>query len=435
MLGVRLLKRCFSRREFVSVKHDDWCQIIRPKPYNSRYFSSGTSEIPKTDNSPLAGVRILDLTRIVAGPFCTMTLGDLGAEVIKIEMPGSGDETRKWGPPYITNSSETVYFISLNRNKKSVCINLKSGRDIIYDLAAKCDVLIENYIPGKLDELGLGYEDIKKVAPQIVYCSLTGYGTKGPYANRPGYDVIASSVGGLLHITGPEGGEPCKVGVAMVDMSTGLYAHGAILAALLQRTQTGRGQKIDCNLLSTQISTLIYVGANYLNAGVETKRRGTAHASIVPYQAFKTSDGEYLTIGAGSDQQFRALCEKLSLKELASDEKYVTNKLRVENRDQLLKILSEHFQKRSMSEWLKILDGSPFPYGPVNSIEKLVKEMQHPTAGTVKVVGPPVVFSEGQNEVRLPPPTLGQHTDEVLRNVLQYPADKISELRSKGIVQ
>ena len=323
------------------------------------------------DGSPLAGIRILDLTRIVAGPFCTMTLGDLGAEIIKIERPGTGDEARKWGPPYVGDSSETCYFMSVNRNKKSICVNLKSGRDVLYELAAKCDVLVENYVPGKLDEFGLGYEDIKKVAPQLVYCSLTGFGTVGPYSKRPGYDVIAASIGGLLHITGPTDGEPCKVGVAVVDLATGLYAHGAIMAALLQRTRTGRGQKIDCNLLSTQVSCLINVASNYLNAGVETKRRGTAHESIVPYQAFKTSDGEYVTVGAGSDKQFEGLCHKLGLKELTTDERFINNKLRVKNRETLLKILYEQFEKKSLSEWLKLFDGSTFPYGPINSIEKV----------------------------------------------------------------
>lgn len=397
------------------------------------------------DRSPLAGVRILDLTRIVAGPFCTMMLGDLGAEVIKIERPEGGDEARKWGPPFLKDSSESCYFLAMNRNKKSVSVNLKSGRELIYELAKKCDVLAENYVPGKLDELGLGYDDIKKIAPHLIYCSLTGYGNEGPYAKRPGYDAIASSIGGQLHITGHKDGEPCKVGVAMVDISTGLYAHGAILAALLQRTKTGRGQKIDCNLLSTQVSCLINVASNYLNAGLEAQRRGTAHESIVPYQAFPTSDGEYITIGAGSDQQFASLCKKLNLESLSSDERFLNNKLRVKNREVLIRILMEQFQKKSLTQWLKILDGSPFPFGPVNNMEKvfndphiqhikLVKEMEHPTAGSLKVVGPPVVYSEACNEVRLPPPLLGQHTDEVLGELLNYSKEKIQSLRASGVI-
>ncbi|KAJ9583379.1 hypothetical protein L9F63_022286, partial [Diploptera punctata] len=414
--------------------YNSWCGFRYLLPTHSnfyRYFSANNITISEKDNSPLAGIKVLDLTRIVAGPFCTMTLGDLGAEIIKIERPGSGDESRKWGPPYIGDTSETCYFMSVNRNKKSICVNLKSGKEVLYDLAAKCDVLVENYVPGKLDEYNLGYEEIKTYAPHLVYCSLTGYGTEGPYSRRPGYDVIAASVGGMLHITGPFEGEPCKVGVAMVDIATGLYAHGAIMAALLQRTRTGKGQKIDCNLLSTQVSCLINVASNYLNGGIDTKRRGTAHESIVPYQAFKTSDDEYLTIGTGSDQQFVSLCEKLNLKELAVDDRFLNNKLRVQNRQSLLKILCEQFVKKPMSDWLKILEGSPFPYGPINSIPKvfndphiqhieLVKELDHPVAGKIKVVGPPVVYSEGRNEVRLPPPTLGQHTEEILGDLLGY---------------
>lgn len=216
----------------------------------------------------------------MAGPYCTMVLSDLGADVIKIERPGNGDESRKWGPPFIKNSKDSVYFLANNRNKRSCCVDLKKGTDIIYDLARKCDVLVENYIPGKLDEYKLGYEHISKVNPSIVYCSITGYGNVGPYAKRPGYDVIAASMGGLLHITGSENGPPAKVGVAVTDLATGLYAHGAIMVALLQRMKTGKGQKIDVNLLSTQVASLINVASNYLNAQKEAKRWGTAHESI-----------------------------------------------------------------------------------------------------------------------------------------------------------
>lgn len=397
--------------------------------------------------APLRGVRILDLTRIVAGPYCTMILGDLGAEILKIERPGAGDEARKWGPPFVGASEEACYFIALNRNKKSVCIDIKSekGRKILFDLAAKSDVLVENYVPGKLDELGLGFEDFRKTSPHLVYCSITGYGPEGPYRNKPGYDVIAASLGGLLHITGPENGEPVKVGVAMTDLATGLYAHGAIMAALIKRAKTGQGQKIDCNLLSTQISTLINIGSNYLNAGKEAKRLGTAHESIVPYEAFRTKDG-YFTVGSGSDKQFEDFCKRVGRSELAENAKFKTNKLRVENRAQLLQILRSIFITKTNKEWREIFEGSSFPSGAVNSLKEtfedphvkavgLVETLKHPTAGEIKVVGHPVKYSEGGVEIRSPPPTLGQHTDFVLREILNYGADTIDQLRKQKVIQ
>ncbi|KAL2734234.1 succinate--hydroxymethylglutarate CoA-transferase [Vespula squamosa] len=363
--------------------------------------------LPENDSSPLSGIRILDLTRIVAGPYCTMILGDLGAEVIKIEKPGSGDEARKWGPPFFNGTQESAYFVSVNRNKKSICIDLKKGRNIIYELAKKSDVLVENYIPGKLMKMGLGYTDIKKIAPHLIYCSLTGYGSAGPYANRPGYDVIASSIGGLLNITGFKDGPPCKVGVAMTDMATGLYAHGAIMAALLQRLKTKEGQWIQCNLLSTQIASLINIGSNYLNAGQEATRWGSEHESIVPYEAFPTKDG-YLTVGAGSDFQFIELIQKMQLIELGNNNKFKNNVNRVQNRKELLNILRSEFKKKTNKEWMTIFEGSTFPYGPVNTIGQvfeddhvkhigLVKEMEHSNIGKIRVVGPPVTYSYANN--------------------------------------
>nr|XP_012144158.1 PREDICTED: succinate--hydroxymethylglutarate CoA-transferase isoform X2 [Megachile rotundata] len=317
--------------------------------------------------SPLSDVRVLDLTRIIAGPYCTMILGDLGAEILKVEKPGSGDEARKWGPPFIKDTQESVYFLSVNRNKKSICIDLKEGKDIIFELAKKCDVLVENYIPGKLKQMGLGYEDISKIAPHIIYCSLTGYGYEGPYANRPGYDVIAASVGGLLHITGEKDGPPCKVGVAVTDIATGLYAHGAILAALYQRKNTNKGQWIQCNLLATQVAGLINIGSNYLNAGKEAVRWGSEHESIVPYEAFPTKDG-YMTVGTGSDIQFIDLAKRMQLTELLNSDKYKNNKARVENRNELLPLLRKKFKTKSNKEWALVFEGASFPYGPINTI-------------------------------------------------------------------
>ncbi|XP_012272977.1 succinate--hydroxymethylglutarate CoA-transferase isoform X1 [Orussus abietinus] len=398
-----------------------------------------------SDRFPLSGVRILDLTRIVAGPYCTMILGDLGAEVLKIERPGTGDESRKWGPPFFEGTQESTYFSCVNRNKKSVCIDLKKGRQVIYDLIKECDVLVENYVPGKLKEMGLGYEDIRKIAPKLIYCSLTGYGSTGPYASKPGYDVIAASVGGLMHITGPKDGPPCKVGVAMTDLATGLYAHGAIMAALLQRAKTNEGQWIQCDLLSTQVASLINVASNYLNAGKEATRWGSEHESIVPYESFPTKDG-YLTVGTGSDAQFIALLRILELPQLADNKKFKTNTERVKNREELLHILRSEFKRKTNKEWMEVLADAPFPWGPVNSIGQvfddphiknigLVKEMEHATVGKVKLVGPPVIYSYAQNEARLPPPTLGQHTSEVLKELLKYSEATIKNLIHDKVIQ
>ncbi|XP_040521798.1 succinate--hydroxymethylglutarate CoA-transferase isoform X3 [Gallus gallus] len=344
---------------------------------------------------PLDGVKILDLTRVLAGPFATMNLGDLGAEVIKVERPGTGDDTRAWGPPFV--GTESVYFLSVNRNKKSIAINMKNSRGakLIRELAAVSDVFVENYIPGKLAEIGLGYEDIAKIAPHIVYCSITGYGQTGPMVQRGGYDSIAAAISGLTHITGHEGGEPVRVGVAMTDLATGLYACGAIMAGLLQKYKTGKGMHIDCNLLSSQVACLTHVAANYLNCKIEAKRWGTAHGSIVPYQAFKTEDG-YIVVGAGNDQQFVTVCQILNLPEVIKDSRYKTNKLRVQNRKELIDILSTRFSEKTTVEWLQLFEGSGVPYGPINNMQQvfsepqvlhneLVMEMDHPIAGRIAV--------------------------------------------------
>lgn len=401
------------------------------------------------DSPPLEGVKVLDLTRIVAGPFCTMTLGDLGAEIIKIEKPKTGDECRKWGPPFIGNeqTKQSCYFLCLNRNKKSICIDLKSqkGKEIIYELAKKCDVFVENYIPGKLDDLKLSYNYLKEIAPHLIYCSITGYGPSGPYSKKPGYDVIAASIGGLLHITGNQNGEPVKVGVAVTDIATGLYAHGAIMAALIKRNKTGRGQRIDCNLLSTQIASLINIGSNYLNAGIEGKRWGTAHESIVPYEAFPTKDG-YFTVGTGSDKQFFDLCKLIKSEDLIKNPKFSTNKLRVENRIELISILCSIFSQKTNLELTQLFKNASFPCGPINTLKetfndphvkevKLVREISHHVTGKIKIVAPPVNYSEGGNEIRLPPPLLGEHTEEILVDILGYSKKSITELKKDCVIE
>ncbi|KAM9649292.1 succinyl-CoA:glutarate CoA-transferase isoform 2-T2 [Morphnus guianensis] len=361
---------------------------------------------------PLDAVKILDLTRVLAGPFATMILGDLGAEVIKVERPGAGDDTRAWGPPFA--GTESVYFLSVNRNKKSIAINMKDskGAKLIRELAAVSDVFVENYIPGKLAEMGLGYEDIKKIAPHIVYCSITGYGQTGPMVQRGGYDSIAAAVSGLMHITGHEDGEPVRPGVAMTDLATGLYTYGAIMAGLLQRHKTGKGLHIDCNLLSSQ--------------------------------AFKTKDG-YIVVGAGNDQQFVTVCKILNLPEVSKDSRYRTNTLRVQNRKELIDILSTRFSEKATIEWLQLFEGSGVPYGPINNMQQvfsdpqvlhngLVMEMNHPTAGKIAVPGPGVRYSEFAVSHPKPPPLVGQHTVEILKGMLGYEDDAIEELLHTGAV-
>lgn len=395
-------------------------------------------------DGPLSGVRIIDLTRILAGPFAAMLLSDLGAEIIKVERPNKGDETRSWGPPFL--GSESCYFLSVNRNKKSIAVDLKhpKGASLLQDLAKCSDVLIENFIPGALDRLGLGYDNLKEVAPHLVYCTISGYGSSGPYQNRPGYDVMAASIAGLLWSTGPEEGEPCKVGVAMTDLATGLYAHGAVMAALLDRQKTGCGQKIDCSLLATQISCMVNLASNFLNGGKEAKKWGTAHESIVPYQAFPTNDG-CLIVGALSNDQFTTLCQVIGLENLLLDERYSTNALRVKNRETLIVALKNVFQQKSTQEWLSILEGYSLPYAPINSLsqafsdpqvihDKMVQTVDHPTAGKIKQVAPAVSFSTSQNKIRMAPPLLGQHTRYVLSNILKYSEEQIQELKKHSVI-
>lgn len=405
-----------------------------------------TSAASSPSGRPLEGIRVLDLTRVLAGPYCTMILGDLGAEVIKVEepWPSTGDETRSWGPPFL--GSESTYFLCVNRNKKSITVNFKTkaGAEIIKKLARSSDVLVENFLPGKLAAYGLDYKSLSVDCPSLVYCSITGYGQSGPYAQRPGYDVAAAAVGGLMHITGPKDGEPCKVGVAVTDLSTGLYAYGSIVAALLRRTKTGTGVHIDCNLLATQVASLVNIASNYLNAGVDTERQGTAHVSIVPYQAFATADG-YIVVGAGNNNQFASLCQLMDLDALNRDPRYATNSLRVKNRIALLDTLSCRFKQQTTAGWLAAFSGCNIPYAPLNTIAQvfadpqvaalgLIQEMAHITAGVVRVPGPAVRFSAFDQAARMPPPLHGEHTGQVLSRILGLGGDEIERLRSDGVV-
>ncbi|KAJ2622805.1 hypothetical protein GGI25_002692 [Coemansia spiralis] len=410
----------------------------------------------------LSGIRVLDMTRILAGPYCTMLLGDLGAEVIKVEHPTRGDDTRTWGPPFKSYErtpagqhadgaapppafpGESAYYLCVNRNKKSIAVDMKKkeGREILVALAQKCDVLVENFVPGKLAEHKLGYEDLRVANPGLVYASITGYGSTGPFSRKPGYDVIIEAEAGLMHITGEEGGAPVKVGVAVTDIATGLYAHGAIMAALIRRAQTGRGQHLDLSLLQTQASLLANIGSNYLVGGREATRWGTKHPSIAPYEVFATKDGS-VCIGAGNNIQFTALCRRLGRPELAEHPKFHSNAARVANREELVAVINQVLAKKTTSETLEFLDNSGLPFGPVNNIQqtfehpqlkarRVVQEIDHPFAGKIKLVGPAVEYSESEAAIRLPPPMLGQHTGEVLRSVLGYSDHQIEAAVRSG---
>ncbi|KAK9695812.1 hypothetical protein K7432_012788 [Basidiobolus ranarum] len=406
--------------------------------------SSPTENVP-----PLTGIKVLDLTRVLAGPYCTMLLGDLGAEIIKVERPKVGDDTRAWGPPYATNTDgtrgESAYFLSINRNKKSITVDFKTkqGLEIIHRLAKEADVLVENYVPGTLDRLGLGYEELSKLNPKLIYASITGYGPTGPFAQKPGYDVIIEAEAGLMHITGETDGLPVKVGVAITDLTTGLYAHGAIMASLLNRVRTNRGQKVDLSLLECQVASLANIGSNYLVGGNEATRWGTSHPSIVPYQVFPTADG-YIMIGAGNDGQFRSLCKAIQREEISTDSKYLTNTLRVENRDKLIQTLSDIFRKQPTKSWITNLEGLGIPFGPINNMKQtfehpqvihreMIQEVEHPKAGKIKVAGVPVKYSESKATIRSAPPMLGQHTEEVLQN-LGYSKEEIHTLRGANAI-
>ena len=393
---------------------------------------------------PLHGIRVLDLTRVLAGPYCTMFLGDLGAEVVKVEQPGVGDDTRGWGPPF--TGGESAYFLCVNRNKKSVTIDLKSteGVALLQRLAERADVLIENFRPGTMERLDLGEKDLRAANPRLIYASLSGFGADGPMSDAPGYDLIVQAWGGLMSITGPADGEPSKVGVAIIDLVAGLMLGKSIAAALFTREKLGVGQKIDTSLLEAEVACLINVGSNYLVEGNIPRRWGNAHPSIVPYQSFKTEDG-YLVIGVASEGIWRRFCQAIGRAEWADDSRFEKNSNRVENRSLLIGLLAEIFLSRSTDEWLKLLNSAEVPCAPVQTVDQVFKapqvlhremliQVEHPTAGTVRMAGIPVKFSLTPASVRLPPPLLGQHNEEVLESWLEMNDKEISELKRKTVI-
>nr|CDI52795.1 caib baif family enzyme [Melanopsichium pennsylvanicum 4] len=415
---------------------------------------------------PLKGIRIVDLTRVLAGPYCTMLLADLGADVIKVEHPRGGDDTRAWLPPFAqpptanhackpppgkqdywaTLPPESAYFLSINRSKRSITVDLKSpaGKKIIHDLVRNADVVVENYLPGKLGSMGLGYDDLKAIKPDIIYASLTGYGQTGRYRDKAGYDVIIAADAGMMHITGESDRPPVKIGVAMTDLTTGLYVHGAIMAALIGRAQTGKGVHIDASLFDCQIASLANIASNYLIAGQEASRHGDKHPSIVPYQTFQAKDGRIM-LGAGNDGQFKLLCKLLGKPQLSEDEKYATNAARVKHREQLIPLLEALLVERTVEEWCDAINGK-IPAAPIRNIKgtfdehpqskdrKVVAQVDHPRAGKIKIVAPAVRYGGGKMKIRAPPPVLGEHTDEVLIQELGMSEEQVADLRKSGAI-
>jgi len=385
----------------------------------------------------------LDLSRALAGPYCTMMLADMGAEVIKVEMPGKGDDSRSWGPPFV--EGESAYFMSINRNKKSITLNMKSGKsmEIIHKLIKQSDVLVENFRPGAMERLGLGYERVNEMNPRIIYASISGFGQDGPYRMLPGFDQVLQGMGGLMSITGEPGGPPIKVGVAIADISGGMFAAYGVVVALYNREKTGKGQMIDVSLLDSQVAWLTYRAGAYFTSGEIPQPVGSGHSVIVPYQAFKAKD-VYINIAVGNDQLWEKFCKAVGLEKVMDDAKFATNAKRVENRGEIVKIISELIATRNGEEWLKIITDAGVPCGPIYTIDKIfadpqvlyrqmLKELDHPKAGKVRVTGIPVKLSDTPGEVETAPPVLGQHTQEIL-NELGYSDQDVEKLRQEKIV-
>lgn len=395
----------------------------------------------------LSGVTILDLSRVLAGPFAAMLLGDFGARVIKIERPGLGDDTRQWGPPF-TKSGISAYYLCANRNKESVTLNLKrpEGRAILRELALRSHVLLENFHAGAMDRWGLGYDALRRLHPALVYCAITGYGQTGPYRDRPGYDNVIEAMGGLMSITGPPGesGAPYKAGVAVADIAAGMYAALSILAALRHSERTGTGQYIDISLMDAQISWLANAASAYLVSGEPPRRYGNDHASIVPYQAVATQDG-WLMLAVGNDRQFAVLCQVLGRPEWSSDERFATNSARVGHRAELNRLLETEFARRTSQEWTEALLPAGVPCGPVNDIPDalsdpqvaargMVQSIAHSVMGDVPQIGPAPKLSLTPPAIRSAPPLLGEHTEKVLTELLGYDSDRIRRLSQDGVI-
>ncbi|TQV80640.1 CaiB/BaiF CoA transferase family protein [Denitrobaculum tricleocarpae] len=404
-------------------------------------------------SGPLAGLRVFDLTRILAGPTCTQLLGDLGADIIKIERPGQGDDTRKWGPPYIRNTKgedtkESAYYLSSNRNKRSLAIDISKpeGQALAKRLIAQSDILVENYKVGGLAKYGLSYDDLKDEFPGLIYCSITGFGQTGPYAPRAGYDYLAQGIGGIMSLTGESDGAPMKVGVGIADVMCGMYASSAILAALHHRTQTGKGQQIDLALLDTQVSWLVNEGLNYLTSGKVPTRLGNEHANIVPYKVMPAADGFFI-LAVGNDRQFKSFCDYAGAPELAEDPRFATNSDRVKNREALYALLPDVTKRKTQQEWVEGLADIHVPSGPVNTLDQVFEDpqirargmkltMPYPESqsGEVDLIANPIKYSGTPVTYRRPPPTAGQHSEEVLQELLELSENEIAGLRDSGVI-
>ena len=392
----------------------------------------------------LEGVRVLDLTRALAGPFCTLMLGDYGADVIKIELPGAGDDTRHWGPPFI--GEESAYFLSINRNKRSLTLNFKEeqAREIFLKLVAQSDVVVENFTPGVMGRLGLEYETVKQANPNIIYCSISGFGQDGPYQSRPAYDQIMQGISGLMSITGELGGEPQKVGVAVTDIGSGMWAAFAVMSALHHRNQHGEGQYIDISMLDAQIAWLTYQAAYYFAYDRPPQRLGAAHPTLVPYQAFMCQDGKYLNVAVGSERLWDRFCQAVKREDLKDRPEFATNGVRVENRATLVPLLQEYFLTRAADDWVADLQQHNVPAGPINDLadvfsdpqvlhREMLLEMHHPTLGAIKQTGLPIKFSLTPGGLDRPPPLLGEHNGQILKD-LGYSDPQIAEMAEKSVI-
>jgi len=391
----------------------------------------------------LTGLTVLDLTRVLSGPFATMTLADLGADVVKIEQPGTGDDTRQWGPPF--QGDEAAYFLSVNRNKRSLAVDLKltDGLALVRDLARRADVVVENFRPGTAARLGLGYDDLSADNPGLVYASISGYGQTGPDSHRAGYDAIAQARSGIMSVTGEADGPPVRVGVSSADLVAGMWAVIGILAALRERDRSGQGQWVDISLLDGSVSWLTYVAAGYFATGTRPPRYGSAHPTIAPYQGFATKDGE-LMLAVGNDAIWRRFAPVAGLDDLVDDPRFATNPLRVSHRDELLPLVADAMASRTSAQWVEVLDAAGVPVGPIQTVDEVVTDPQvlargmvgkveHPTAGTLRTIGCPVRLTATPPQVRTAPPLLGQHTDDVLAE-LGVDAERLTALRASGAV-
>ena len=395
-------------------------------------------------SGPLEGIRVVDLTRILAGPYCTMMLGDMGAEIIKIENPDGGDDTRSWGPPFLNGVS--TYFISINRNKKSLTLNLKDerGKELLRDLIRKSDIMVENFRPGTLDKLGFSWEEIHRLNPAMIFASLSGFGQTGPRKSEPGFDVVIQGEGGIMSITGEPDGPPNKFGASVADITAGMLAAQGILLSLYHREKTGVGQMVDVGMLDGQVALLTYHANGYFATGKIPPRRGNKHPSITPYETYSCKDG-YFNLGVGNDSLWRRFCDAMGLGRIKEDPKFAVNKDRVDNREALQEILDAFFAEKTVGETLETLRGAGVPCGPINNLAQVLSEPQVlaremvvdvdvPVAGPTKVTGVPIKLSETPGAVRTPPPTLGQHTEEVLESVLGMDEEQRNTLRQEGVV-